>query len=104
MTAEEIRAEAVARLTAAIRATHHATDLADGMGGYQCACGGSWASRTLWGCRAWREAPETAGRYVDALGDLLPTGVQEKPDPTDWPPKYRPPWRRYTTDWKPVTE
>lgn len=71
MTPEEIRAEAIERITNAIRAEHEVTGLTDGMGGDECRCGGSWASSTMWGCLMWRRAPDTAARYVDALGDLL---------------------------------
>ncbi|MGW5316736.1 hypothetical protein [Nocardia thailandica] len=76
MTAEEIRAEAIDRLTVAIREGHEASGLSDGFGGYECRCGQSWASSSLWGCHAWRTAPEVAARYVDVLGDLLPTEIE----------------------------
>lgn len=95
MTPEEIRAEAIERLAIG----QFDVDESD-------------YSRLDAPARDWDAVPEgVRERYrvdaeplVDALGDLLPTGTQEKPDPTDWPTKYRPPWRRYTTDWKPVTE
>lgn len=80
MTPEEIRAEAIERITNAIRAEHEVTGLTDGMGGYECRCGGSWASSTMWGCLMWRRAPDTAARYVDALGDLLSAAGPETSD------------------------
>lgn len=92
MTPEEIRAEAIERVA---QADFAYTEKFMGRAPRE------WDAATESDQKFHREMATIA---VDALGDLLPTGTQEKPDPTDWPTKYRPPWRRYTTDWKPVTE
>ncbi|MFE7744463.1 hypothetical protein [Nocardia sp. NPDC057455] len=73
MNAEEIRTEAIGRIAAAIRAEHWCTDLADAFGGYECCCGESWGYPTFDGCQTRHNAARTAERYVDALGDMLPT-------------------------------
>ncbi|MFE2994170.1 hypothetical protein ACFXG4_04050 [Nocardia sp. NPDC059246] len=102
MNADQIRAEAIEIVANAIRAEHWCTENADFFGGYECCCGDSWGYPTFDGCQTRHHAAETAARYIDALGDLLPTGVETVTNPMSirmWHQK-----RRYIGDWRDTPE
>jgi hypothetical protein len=80
MTRDEIRELAIERVASSIRSEHWCTELDDGFGGYECCCGESWGYPTFDGCQTRHRAARTAAKYVDALGDLLPTREVEQVD------------------------
>lgn len=97
MTPEQIRELAIERMGAVI--AEHDIVLAWGTDFDSCQCG--WAGdEDDWGLHV-------ADAAVDALGDLLPTQIEEKRTEvihwgSDVPLRTYPPDQRYVTDWRPV--